>query len=208
MIVVLLVVIMSTAVATVAIHSATSEVRASGHMRRSLETKNISESAITAAMALVDEIQPKTLLEAIQRSDNQPTVTYEPDLANGQRAYNILMKDFQNVQGVTSTPLNEDNMASNATGNSSNILNSGNAFEHDFSVDVTDYRRFRKKMVGERVDGLGSFYYIYASFTARGRTRVKSSVAPNGDVTLENDPRALNESASDARANVVAGPVP
>ncbi len=197
MMIVMLVLLMSTGIATFAVRSTVSEIRASGHMRRALQTQHVAEAGIAAAFALVDRDSPAALLYAMDRSDPQPLDLYEPALASGKRAYRLKLADFTAAAGANGVPLNLHTEQSGSL---------PQPFDQDFMVDVTDDRVFTAVVPGERSDGESKFTYLYATYTARGRTRVGQQTAPEGDHQIEGDPRAYNESASDSRAFAISGP--
>ncbi len=200
MLIVMLVLLMSTSVATFAIHSATSEIRSTGGMVRAIETQQVAETGLNSVLAWIDQIGPKPILDAMNRSDQLILQPFEPNLAPGKRGYRIQSTDFASIQGVTAQPID-----ARVTGSQASLV-AQRAFAPQFMVDITDDHIYTGIMPGERSDGFAKFTFMYATYTARGRTRVASDVAANGDYQVSGDARAFNEGATDARAYGISGP--
>ena len=199
MLITMMVLLMSTAVASFAIHAATTDIKATGNTVRASETQQVAETALNSALALIDQLGPQTILSAMDRSDPVPMAPYEPTLAPGKRAYRIQGSDFNTVAGIAGKPLD----ARVTSGQ-----NALRAFQPQFMVDITDDHVYTGTIAGERSDGHSRFTFLYATYTARGRTEIPTDVSANGDYRVSGDPRGFNESASDARAYGISGPFP
>lgn len=198
MLIVMLVLLMSTAAATFAVHSTTFEIRAAGHMRQALQTEYVAETGLLSTLAMVDQIGPQSILYAMEQSTPTNLAPYEPALAAGKRAYRIYMADFNNTPGRAGLPME--------TSGAEASLGQRQTYEPLFMVDVTDDYTFTGVVAGERSDGYAKMTYLLATYTSRGRTVISASVAPDGDHQTAGDTRGYHEGANIARASGLSGP--
>jgi len=200
MLVVLFLLLMTTATAVYAVQSTMTEIRASGHHRMATQTDRLAETGLTAGLAWVDRTGPEVLLRSTARSagsrlDLTPfePVGLAPD-KNGLRLY-----------GAGATPdgtvlAGELNMGVvNAIDSRENVLGPRQPYEPFLAVDVYDTYRYVGVIAGYPAGGQGNLTFVSASYTARGRARLPSEIR-------EADRRFANETASDARARGVSGP--
>jgi hypothetical protein len=193
MLIVMLVLLMSTATALFAVHSTTYEIRASGHMRRAMQTQYVAETGVLSGLAWVDRWGPGTLLRAmrrtaqINRANGDPAINLapfnEPELADGKDAYRLTLSELESPTGVV--PASRETMGGNRQ-----------AFEPEVFLDVYDAYTYTGVLPGQRSDGRGRLRFLRATYTSRGRTRVPGG----GDFT------EFYEGASDARAHGLSGP--
>lgn len=198
MLVVMMVLLLSTASAAFAVHSATFEIRGAGQVRQALQTQYVAETGLTSTLAYVDIIKPTSLVYAMQRSDTISMGVNEPAILAGKMSYRIFNSDFINMTGATSQPV--------ASYGTNSTLGNGNVFDPTFSVDITDVYIYTGNIPGERLDGFGKLQFMFATYTSRGRTQVSTSYASKGDYTSNGDSRGYNEGAVDAQAHGISGP--
>jgi len=168
MLVVMLVLLMLTATAIVGIHTTAYEVRGAGYSRQSLQTDYIGEAGAQAAMAWVDFYGPGALLQAMSQSStlNRATGTqaldlapFEEPLAANRDAYRLYGSDLGSA--MLSVPLDQTS------------LGQRNAYEPMVIVDIYDAYTYTGALRGSRSDGRGRLQYLRATYTSRGRTRVR-----------------------------------
>ncbi len=187
MLVVMLILLMSTATAVFAIHSTATEVRAAGHTRTRMQTHYVAETGLVAATSFVDSMGPRRVLTAMRRSTASGAPLelepFEPGLVTGEEGYRLYSADLNG----SLTPI---------TDGEANGRSSGDAF---IMVDV--YEAFNDTPVVTGHDlSRPRFQYMNATYTARGRIRIEGEVPVAGEI------RPFNETASDARLYGVSGP--
>jgi hypothetical protein len=189
MLIVMMILLMSTATAVFAVHATSYEIRASGHMRRAMQTQYVGETGAIAATAWVDRWGPKALLNTMEQSSGHPdfTVFNEPQLAPGKDGYRLMLDDLSSPTGTL--PIARESMGGTRQ-----------AFEPEVYLDIYDTYTWTGTLAGNRSDGYGKLKYMRGTYKSRGRTRV-SGVTP--DNTGE---RTYHESASDAIAHGRSGP--
>ncbi len=189
MLVVLLILLMSTATAVFAVHSTSTEVRAAGFWRMSLQTQYLGETGALAAMSWVDRFGAPALLSAMRRTTTSGAVLdmspFEPALAAGKEGYRMYPDDFT---GLAIAPVENE------------VIGPRAAHQPFFMVDVYDTHIYTGVVAGNRSDGASRLRFLGATYTSRGRVRVP------GEAGTATDPRPFNEGASDARARGVSGP--
>ncbi len=195
MFVVMMVLLSTSALAVFAVHATSYEIRASGYVKRATQTRYVAESGLTSALSWVDRWGPAALLRAMHRtalanqSRGEPALSlsefHEPPLAQGKEGYRIFADDLRSAEG----PVVDLETVGGAR----------QAYDAAVYVDVYDAYQWTGVVVGERGDGEGQLKYLRATYTARGRTRIRG-----GDVLVGGDP--LHESAVDARAVGMSGP--
>lgn len=188
MLVVMLVLLMTTATAVFAIHSTSSEMRAAGHARHRLQTQSVAETSLHASMAMVDRLGPQAILTAMSTTTPPDlTLFQEPPLLPGKYAYRMLGTDFVDSR---TQPIFERDM----------IGGSAQPYDPLVVVDLSDDYVFTGVRAGERSDGYGELRYMHVTFNAHGRTRIPTDYITPGDT------RPYNEGAADARAHGLSGP--
>lgn len=192
MLIVMFILLMSTATAMFAVHSSAFEIRSAGHFRQAQQAQVIAESGLASAMLFVDQMGPAAILQAMQRMENdsrlQPVMQpFEPNLASGKRNYRLYVTDLTRFSAL---PIDQE-----STGTRS-------AETGMFLVDINDEYTYTGTIAGHRSDGGSKLQYLQATYTARGRTRVRA-----GDITSTvSGDRQYHETAIDARAYGVSGP--
>lgn len=196
MLVVMLVLLMVTATAMVGIHTTAYEVRGAGYARQAVQTDYIGEAGVQAAMAWVDFYGPAAMLQAMNQSSELNRATggealdlapFEEALASGHDAYRLYTTDLGSA--MTTVPLDQTS------------LGTRNVYEPMVLVDIYDAYTYAGAIRGSRSDGRGRLQYLRATYTSRGRTRVRGiGTADQQRGTY------LHESASDARVYGLSGP--
>ncbi|QQR91117.1 MAG: hypothetical protein IPJ88_05120 [Myxococcales bacterium] len=165
MLIVMLILLMSTATATFAIQSTGLEIRSAGHERQAIQTHYITEAGIESAMSWVDQTSPNVLAH-IMASSTAPALTNEPSLLSGKQGFRLTLADFavdQSTQSANHSPIE--------IGSSDNSL--GHVpYQPTFTVDVNDNYTYTGTVPGYRLDGGGALKYMVATYTIRGRTYI------------------------------------
>ncbi len=199
MLVVMLVLLMTTATAMFAIHSTSSEIRAAGFSRQAMQTQYIGEAGITSAFAWVDFYGADALRQAMTQSsaanrgvgglalDLEP---FERALRPGADAHRFDAMDFN---GFTALPIERETS-----------LGRRSAYDTLLLVDVYDRHRVVRAVPGDQAQGGGRLEYLGATYTSRGRTRIFAGTDHISTVTGD---RPFHEGASDARAFAISGPI-
>lgn len=183
MLIVMLILLMATSTAVFAVHATTSEIRASGHMRRSMQTEYVGETGATAAMAWVDQVNPATLVDIIERSSSPDMDPFLGPAYGDRRAHRLYGQHLPFDQAVV---------------DKESLGGTKQAYDPLLMIDIYDYVTYAATLPGFRSDGFGRLKFLRATYTSRGRTRPVS-------VGSEYEPHRL-ESASDARAHGISGP--
>lgn len=198
MLVVLMVLIMTTATATFAIHATTVEMRSAGYSRTAMQTAYVAEGGAYAALDYVDAIGARAAFTQYSRTrvtastpiaPNQPTLNRETNLLR------IEMTDFDGGYDVNAPPVERDVTRTPSLGPRTNLVPT-------FTVDGTDLYRNTRQQAGRDQGGRNPLMYARINFTSRGRT------APATDITRAGDPRAFHESNVNARVMAEIGPFP
>ncbi|MCC6874915.1 MAG: hypothetical protein IT378_11470 [Sandaracinaceae bacterium] len=194
----MLVLLMTTATATFAIHSTSVEIRASGHLREAMQTQYVAEGGLLASMELVDSIGAQSMYLSMSRTPSPAGTRLapeEPAFTTERHNFRVYMTDFASTPGVYSPPIELDAARTPSLG-------PRGAYQPRFTVDVNDdYQSFQADP-GRRSDGYGVMMYLSTTFTARGR------MAPPSDYQAAGDARTYPETASNARAFTEIGPLP
>ncbi len=200
MLVVLMVLMMTTATATFAIHSTTMEMRSAGYGRQALQTEYVAEGAAYASMAYIDGITPRAAYEQHRATRVAASTPYVPGAESFDRETNVLrfrQSDFATAAGVIGAPLEMDASATPSLGDRS-------IYTPDFLIDGTDVYTFTASSSSgpaTEQSGHNPMAYFRINMTARATLGVAS------DTRLSGDDRDFHETVSHARAQVVAGPV-
>ncbi len=199
MIVVMLVLLTTTALGVFAVHSTTFEIQASGHARQGMQSQYLAETGLNAGFAMMDRMGPRALLYSIEQQQelgfDKPTLSpYEPDLADDKSGYRMYLRDLESFG--TGLPVDVESIGGNRQ-----------PYGASFVVDVNDHYTYTGAMEGNRSDGYGRLQYLHATYTSRGRLRIDSARVGFGDTTsVSADLREFHEAATDARAHGVSGP--
>lgn len=204
MLVVMLIILMATATAFFAIHSTAFEVRASGHVKQSMQTQYVSESGALSALTWVDRFGPVALQVAMRRTSEArrasgvPVLDMEPfnepqlyqDDAQGvyREGYRMTLEQLETDLGTV--PLDRES-----------IGGTRQVYQPFVYVDIYDKWVWTGALAGRRADGGGKLEHMRATYTSRGRTRVAA-----GDYQTPGDNRQFHEGANDARAHGLSGP--
>lgn len=191
MLVVLLVLLMTTATATFAIHSTSIEIRAAGHTRQAGQAEHLAEGAAYAGVSYLDRLGAAGSIVQFLRTRVGRDVASSPSEATIDRETNLLrirMQDFNTAPGVTGLPLE-----------SASSFGPHNSHVPDFFVDGTDLYQISRDVAGTDLTGRGARFYR-VTLTSLGQ------MAPPGDYRAADDTRSYNEVASRARAVTEVGP--
>ena len=198
MLVVLMVLIMTTATATFAIHSTTMEMRSAGYARSSMQTMYVAEGGAYAALGYVDAIGARAAFTQYSRTSVSAGTSLAPSHATLDRETNLLrieMTDFDSGFDVSAPPLERDALRTPSLGPRNHMVPT-------FTVDGTDLYRNHRRSAGRDQSGRNPMMFARINFTSRGRT------APPADFTRTGDPRSYHEAAVNARAMAEMGPFP
>ncbi|UJR84326.1 hypothetical protein [Sandaracinus amylolyticus] len=209
MLVVMALLLIVTATATLAIHSTSVELRGTGNARQRMQTRYVAEGALVSAMTMIEQSGPEPLSLSLERSQSRTGSTRrlapeEPVMDPTVGNHRIEMSDLATgTAGVVGSPLTSDS------------LGQGIGYVPNFVVDVNDSYRFTGIIAGHRSDGMGTLEYVAATYTARGRTQLPGRVdaySPGAGVgTSAPDEenwtvRGHHESAMNSRAIGISGP--
>lgn len=200
MLVVLFLLLMTTATAVYAVQSTMTEIRASGHHRMATQTDRLAETGLTASLAWVDRTGPEVLMRSTARSaaSRLNLAPFEPvSLAPGKNGLRLYGAATAPDGSVLPGELNMGVV--NAIDEQANVLGPRQPYVPFLAVDVYDSYRYVGVLPGYPAGGQGNLTFVSATYTARGRARL-----PNE--TREADQRFAHETASDARARGVSGP--
>lgn len=208
MIIVMLVLLAATALAIFAVHATTFELRAAGHGREAMQSQFLAESGLVAALAMVDQNGPQSILYTMQRTREDSTLSmptlmpYEPELAPGKEGYRLYLDDLATYGSFL--PADPEGLYGPAAATDA----SKQIYQPTFMVDINDHYAYTGAIAGHRSDGYGRLQYLHATYTARGRMRLNPALGadPTDPDLLDSEGRAIHELASDARAHAVTGP--
>ncbi len=198
MLVVLMVLMMTTATATFAIHATTVEMRSAGYARRAMQTSYVAEGGAYAALGYIDAIGARAAFTQYSRTQVSSGALIGPTHASLNRETNLLrieMTDFDGGYDVASPPLERDVTRTPSLGPRNHVVPT-------FTVDGTDLYRTNRRQAGRDQSGRNPMQYVRLNLTSRGRT------APPSDFTRAGDSRSYHETAVNARAMVEMGPFP
>lgn len=196
MLIVLMVLLMTSATASFAIHSTTMEMRSAGHSRQAMQASYVAEGGAYASLAYVDAMGAQAAFVQYSRTRVALDTPYAPGSATLGRETNLLritMEDFVGSPGVEAPPL-ETELAAHPS------LGARSAYVPSFSVDGTDLYRSYRQVAGRDQSGRDPMNYVRLNMTARGR------MAPPGDYRSTGDERDYHETAMNARAMAEMGP--
>lgn len=198
MLIVMLVLLTTTALAVFAIHATTTEVRAAGYDRMNAQAQEIGESGVTAALTWVDVFGPDSLIGAMAASARVTNASvipqpFEPPLASGRAGYRLYASDFQRLVDSTS-----GGATATLTLDSTDLGGVNRLYQPRVVVDIYDDHKFTRPVAGFRSDGNTQMEFLTATYTARGRLRLPTDQVESGIGT--------HESSSDARARGLSGP--
>lgn len=209
MLVVMALLLVVTATATLAMHSTSIELRATGNARQRMQTRYVAEGALTSAVTMIEQSGPEPLSLSIDRSIRGTEARYlapeEPRMAPSAGNHRIEMAELASAPNVISAPV--------LTGTTGDSLGHGMGYVPNFVVDVNDTYRFTGIVAGHRSDGGGTLEYVAATYTARGRTQLPGRVDGYSPAELDGDTdgrnwaiRGYHESGMNSRAIGISGP--
>lgn len=209
MLVVMALLLVVTATATLAMHSTSIELRSTGNARQRMQTRYVAEGALVSAMTMIEQSGPEPLSISIERSMTGSAPRFlapeEPRMAPTTGNHRIYMEELATAPGVVGAPI--------VSGTGGDSLGSGMGYVPNFVVDVNDTYRFTGVIPGHRSDGLGTLEYVAATYTARGRTQLPGRVDGYSPAEVELDTndrnwtvRGYHESAANSRAIGISGP--
>lgn len=196
MLMVLMVLMMSTATATFAIHSTMMELRSAGYGRQAMQTSYVAEGAAYAGLAYMDAIGPQASFIQYSRTTVPAGTEFVPGSPTTQAASNILriqMEDFATAAGVSSPPVELEVSRTPSLGPRT-------LQQPSFIVDGTDLYRTYRQVAGRDQTGRDPMTYARLNLTARGTLSVPSDPDP-----AEGE-RAYHETVVSARAMAEMGP--
>jgi hypothetical protein len=201
LLVVMMVLLMVTATATFAIHSTATEVRAAGYARMSMQTSYLGETAVVGAMDWVDRVGPRLLVDIIAAKtaagSQIPLAPFEPPLAANQFAHRIYIDELD-PQSVVGAEEIAPSIAPDDLFGASGEDGPRSAYAPFALVDIYDVHVYTGVVAGFSSSGGTKMKHLRATYTARGRARLRGVAAT--------DVQQLHESAGDARAVGISGP--
>lgn len=196
MLIVLMVLLMTTAMATFAIHATSVELRGAGHARQAVQAEHLAEGATYAGVTYIDRLGASGSLMQYLRTNvtaNTQTSPYEATMDRNTNLLRVRMEDFSTAAGVHGPPLETDPARHPSYGPYSTL------YQPNFTIDGTDLHQISRDVAGTDLSGRGAHFY-------RVTLTSLAQIAPQGDVTMTGDPRSYNEVASRARAYAEVGP--
>ncbi len=224
MLVVMMVLLVVTASATLAVYSSQFEIRAAGHQRQAMQTAQIAESGLTAVTTTIEMRGGARVLEYQMNQAPTPVGTRlapeEPPLG-AMNSRNVRFVSSQFVFGTPGLPLQATAAESRgfAPFEDPRLM----AFEPRFVVDVNDAYNISPTFVGTaagtRVDGNGAVQlrYLVTTVTSRGRMARNGMLDARGGYATgvftgaeaarpDHLRRDIFETSVTARAVTVSGP--
>lgn len=197
MLVVLMVLLMTTATATMAIHATSMEIRAAGHSRQALQAEYLAEGGAYAALSYIDVLKANGALVQYLRTNVGAGVASAPTETTIDRTTNLFrvqMRDFTPTSsaGVRAFPV--ETRAANVPS-----MGPRNAYQPDFVVDGTDLYQMARDDAGRDLTGRGAQYF-------RMTLTSRATMAPPSDFRASDDTRSFNEIAMRARTMTEVGP--
>lgn len=197
MLIVLMVLLMTSATASFAIHSTTMEMRSAGYSRQAMQAGYVAEGGAYASLAYVDAMGAQAAFVQYSRTRVPANTPYAPGAPTFDRETNLLrvtMDDFAIAPGVEEPPLETEVAASPSLGARS-------VYQPSFMVAGTDLYQTFRQVAGRDQSGRDPMSYVRLNMTARG------TMAPPGDYRSPSDPdRDFHETAMNARAMAEMGP--
>jgi hypothetical protein len=196
MIVVMLILLTSTALAVFAVHATTFEMQASGHARQGMQSQYVAETGLNAGLAMIDRMGPQALLYSMERNQQESSRSgrelepYEPDLAADKTGYRMYLQDLTSFG--TGAPVDMESIGTRQ------------AYEPTFMIDINDHYTYVGALEGNRSDGYGRLQFLHATYTARGRMQLSAGDTTSTAGAIED--RQYHEAATDGRAHGVSGP--
>src|SRR5687768_16847726 len=109
MLVVMALLLIVTATATLAMHSTSVELRGTGNARQRMQTRYVAEGALVSAMTMIEQSGPETLSLLLERSQSGTAARRlspeEPVMAASSGNHRIAMADFIGSAGVVGEPI-------------------------------------------------------------------------------------------------------
>lgn len=185
MLIVMLILLISTATATFAVQATGLEVRSAGHERQALQTHYVTEAGIESALLWVDDTDPSVVAHVMASSSPPDLSQYEPALMAGKQGYRLVLGDFATLDDEQDP--NSDTVRNPPIDTDSPHPSLGTVpYEPTFTVDINDNYTFSGAMPGYRVDGKSSMKYMIATYTIRGQTAIPQSGTQNPKITAMN----------------------
>lgn len=200
MLMVLMVLLMTTAAATFAIYSTTIEIRSAGYARQAMQTSYLAENGAYAGISYIDAIGAQAMRTQYERTRVTAGTSTEVNSATLSRDSNLLrvrMSDLESTGGFTAPALETDMVRQPSLG----PAHTG-AYNATFNLNGTDMYRHYVASPGRNLTGNSQMIFVRMNLTAR------SSIAPRGDAPRGSDLRGYHETAVNARAMADVGPFP
>ncbi len=194
MLIVLMVLIMTTATATFAMHSTSIEIRSAGHARQAVQAEYLAEGAVYAGVSQLDRRGPGvSLVEYLQTNVTAGTASTlgEATIDRNTNLWRVRPEDLtRGASGIAGPSLETAGTPS---------LGPHSAYQATFFVDGSDLFQLARDRAGADLTGRGAHFYRM-TLTSLGQ------MAPPSDYRAADDPRSYNEVASRARAYTEVGP--
>lgn len=201
MLIVLMVLLMTTATATFAIHSTSTEIRAAGHARQAVQAEYLAQGGAYAGVGYVEVLKANGALTQYLQTDVAAGTASSPDEATVGVASNMLripMSHFDDFAGVQGPPVELEHARTPSLG-------PRNAYQPDFMVDGTDLYEVAREEAGRDLTGRGARYFRM-TLTSRGQMAPPGDYRETGADGTPVEDRSYNEVAMRARAITEVGP--
>jgi hypothetical protein len=197
MLIVLMVLLMTTATATFAIHSTSTEIRAAGHTRQAVQAEYLAQAGAYAGVGYVEVLKANGALTQYLQTDVAANTASSADEATIDQTTNMLripMTDFDGFVGAQAPPVELDAARTPSLG-------PHNAYQPDFVVDGTDLYEVAREEAGRDLTGRGARYFRM-TLTSRAQMAPRNDYRESADLRE----RSYNEVAMRARAITEVGP--
>lgn len=189
MLIVLMVLLMTTATATFAMHSTSIEIRASGHARQAMQAEHLAIGGAYAGLGYADWLTPQGVVDQYNRTTIAANVKPSPreeSVATATNRLRIPMSDFQ--LAVVEPPIEIEAAHTPSFGPRS-------AYVPNFVVDGSDLHLVTRDVAGR-------------DLTGRGTNQLRITLTSHGWMAPRDAPEGTyHEVAMRARAITEAGPV-
>lgn len=205
MLIVMLILLMGTATAVVAIRASSFEMRAAGHMRQASQAEYIAESGLSVGMGIVDAYGAADFLELMNRNaedqaalpvEDRWPAPFEPGPQQSRPVARLLVTD--SILAPTGVlPVDPESVGHS------------NPYVGGFILDMYDVHEFTGAIAGTSSDGQSQLRYMRATYTSRGRVQMLGQTfddLQSGTAVANDSGRFDFEAASDARAQAISGP--
>lgn len=195
MLMVLMVLLMTTATATFAIHSTSMEMRSAGYLRQSMQTAYVAEGGLYAGIAHIDNGRGAEMWQTYQQTSVAGNTVYGPNAVVGgiRRGFYRVTSDAIATRAAA-PPLESDPARVPSLGPHM-------AYTPSFSFEGTDILGANEEVSGHDLSRPSALGYLRGVFTSRAVMAAPSDIRATGDA------RDFHETAVSARVVAIVGPL-